>query len=95
MKCIYSETRSLGALRAPTFSWRPFGPLDLVLRALWALRQFDPRRFVHDVCILGECFSDEYIHDAYVRDSCIHDAYTHDIFTHDACMHDAHICIYV
>ena len=27
-------TRSLGALRAPTSSWRPFGPLDFVLRAL-------------------------------------------------------------
>ena len=31
-------TRSLGALRAPTSSWRPFGPLDFVLRALQALR---------------------------------------------------------
>ena len=29
-----SYTRSLGALRAPTSSWRPFGPLDFVLRAL-------------------------------------------------------------
>ena len=27
----YSYTRSLGA---PTSSWRPFGPLDFVLRAL-------------------------------------------------------------
>ena len=26
--------RGLGALRAPTSSWRPFGPLDFVLRAL-------------------------------------------------------------
>ena len=41
------ETRSLGALRAPTSSWRPFGPafgslglLDFVLRAL---RPCDPR----------------------------------------------------
>ena len=34
----YIQTRSLGALRAPTSSWRPFGPLDLVLRALRALR---------------------------------------------------------
>ena len=32
------NTRSLGALRAPTSSWRPFGPLDFVLRALRALR---------------------------------------------------------
>ena len=30
----YFDTRSLGALRAPTSSWRPFGPLDFVLRAL-------------------------------------------------------------
>ena len=36
-------TRSLGALRAPTSSWRPFGPLDFVLRALRALRPCDPR----------------------------------------------------
>ena len=39
----YMETRSLGALRAPTSSWRPFGPLDFVLRALRALRPCDPR----------------------------------------------------
>ena len=31
-------TRSLGALWAPTWSWRPFGPLDFILRALRALR---------------------------------------------------------
>ena len=31
-----------GALRAPTSSWRPFGPLDFVLCALWALRPCDP-----------------------------------------------------
>ena len=42
--------RSLGALRAPTSSLRPFGPalgplglLDIVLRALRALRPCDPR----------------------------------------------------
>ena len=42
--------RSLGALRAPTSSLRPFGPalgpsglLDFVLRALRALRPCDPR----------------------------------------------------
>ena len=40
----YYLTRSLGALRAPTSSWRPFGPLDFVLRALWALRPCDPPR---------------------------------------------------
>ena len=37
-------TRSLGALRAPTSRWRPFGPLDFVLRALRALRPCDPRK---------------------------------------------------
>ena len=36
------NTRSLGALRAPTSSWRLFGPLDFVLRALRALRPCDP-----------------------------------------------------
>ena len=39
----YLCTRSLGARWAPTSSWRPFGPLDFVLRALRALRPFDPR----------------------------------------------------
>ena len=34
---IYS-TRSLGALQAPTSSWRSFGPLNFILRALRALR---------------------------------------------------------
>ena len=37
-KVHYKMTRSLGALRAPTSSWRPFGSLDFVLRALRALR---------------------------------------------------------
>ena len=43
-------TRSLGALRAPTSSWWPFGPafcpsgiFDFVLWALRALMPFDPR----------------------------------------------------
>ena len=40
---FYVYTRSLGALRAPTSSWGPFGPLDFVLRALRALRPCDPR----------------------------------------------------
>ena len=43
-------TRSLGALRAPTSSWRPFGPLDFVLRALRALRPCDPRNSDWIVC---------------------------------------------
>ena len=38
LSSILYSTRSLGALRAPTSSWRPFGPLDFVLRALRALR---------------------------------------------------------
>ena len=32
----YESTRSRGAFRAPTPSCRPIGPLDFVLRALWA-----------------------------------------------------------
>ena len=33
----YCQNRSLGTLRAPTSSWRPFGPLDFVLSALSAV----------------------------------------------------------
>ena len=40
---ILYYTRSLGALRASTSSWSPFGPLDFVLRALLALRPCSPR----------------------------------------------------
>ena len=36
------NTRILGALRVPTSSWMPFGPLDSVLRPLRALRPCDP-----------------------------------------------------
>ena len=43
-----NRTRSLGALRAPTSSQRPFGPLDFVLRALRALRPCDPRQGNHN-----------------------------------------------
>ena len=46
----YDMTRSLGALRAPASSWRPFGPLDFVLRALQALRLCDPRVVDWIVC---------------------------------------------
>ena len=49
-KIKYVQTRSLGALRAPTSRLRPFGPalgpsglLDNVLHALRALRPCDPR----------------------------------------------------
>ena len=45
-------TRSLGPLRGPTSSWRPFGPalgpsglLDFILHALRALRPCDPRPY--------------------------------------------------
>ena len=37
----YDDNRSLGALRAPTSSWRPFRPLDFVLRTFRALRPCD------------------------------------------------------
>ena len=47
---IMFVTRSLGPLRGPTSSWRPFGPafgpsglLDFVLHPLRALRPCDPR----------------------------------------------------
>ena len=43
-------TRSLGALWAPTSSWRPFGPLNFVLHALRALRPCDPRTSDWIVC---------------------------------------------
>ena len=52
----YTFTRSLGALRAPTSSLRPFGPalgpsglLDNVLHALRALRPCDP----HNSAMMG------------------------------------------
>ena len=35
-------TRSVGALRASNSSWRPFGPLNFILRALRAVRLVDP-----------------------------------------------------
>ena len=44
------NTRSQGVLRAPTSSWRPFGPLDFILRALRALRPYDPRHSDWIVC---------------------------------------------
>ena len=39
----YLNTRSRGALRALTSSWRPFGPVDFVPRAFRALRLCDLR----------------------------------------------------
>ena len=53
---LYDDTRSLGALWAPTSSLRSFGPafgpsglLDFVLRALRALRPCDPRNDASDL----------------------------------------------
>ena len=50
---VLCQYRSLGALRAPTSSWRPFGPLDFVLRALRALRPCDLRRWLDSVLAFG------------------------------------------
>ena len=47
---ILHTTRSLGALRAPTSNWRPFGPFDFTLCALQALRPCDPRHSDWIVC---------------------------------------------
>ena len=46
------DTRSLGALRAPTSRWRPFGPIDFVLRALRALRPVCGKIVLH-LLIIG------------------------------------------
>ena len=56
-KAFMRRTRSLGALRTTTPSWRPFGPLDFVLYALRALRLCDPRRCIPYTCI-HDCRSD-------------------------------------
>ena len=50
---ILFHTRSLGALRAPTSSWRPFGPLDFVLCALRAFRPCDPHVGLDSVLAFG------------------------------------------
>ena len=39
LKVVMMTNRSVGALWAPTSSWRPFGPLDVVLRALRPVRR--------------------------------------------------------
>ena len=64
----YVYTISLGALPAPTSSWRPFGPLNFVLHALRALRPCDPRINVHDAYIRYAC-----IYDASIHDTCMDD----------------------
>ena len=50
-----------------TSRWRPFGPFDFVLHALWPLRPCDPRRCMHDACVHGAC----------VHGACVHDASTY------------------
>ena len=42
----FYKTRNLGGPPGPTSKWKPFGPLDFVLRALRALRPCDPRKDV-------------------------------------------------
>ena len=56
----------------------PSGLLDIVLRALRALRPCDPRRCVHDACLHETC-----IHDACFHEACIHDAWRYDAWMHD------------
>ena len=63
-------TRSLGALQAPTSSWKPFGPLDFVLRALQALRPVRRARLrsglpffstlLYPVSLLIGCWDDQH-----------------------------------
>ena len=45
------SARSLGVIRAPTASWKPFGPLDFVLPGLRALRPCEPRRYYQDIIL--------------------------------------------
>ena len=47
-------------LRGPSSSWRPFGPLDFVLCALWALRPCDPGKV--DMC--DECMYNASVYEA-------------------------------
>ena len=51
---IYTYTRSLGALRAPTSSLGPSGLFDFVLYALRALRPCDPKSNAHaHMCVFA------------------------------------------
>ena len=102
---VISETRSLGALRAPTSRWRPFGPLDFVLRALRALRPCDPRKVDQHPPfppLRLWCMNLWYMNLWYLRPWCMypwcmypwckyHDAHIHEACIHDACIHDAYI----
>ena len=53
------EDQKSEAIQARISSWRPFGPLDFVLRALRALRPCDPRNNDWIVCqpLDGQCVS--------------------------------------
>ena len=52
------NTRSLGALRVPTSSWRPFGPLDFVLCALSDAQAVWPTpQWLDSVLACGWCVS--------------------------------------
>ena len=53
------ETRSLGALRAPTSSWRSFGPLDFVLCALRTLRPVRRARLKSGTVKIGHFFENK------------------------------------
>ena len=55
------QTRSLGALRALTSTWRPFGPLDC-------------DRVTNAKLTCDACICDASICDACINDGCIHDA---------------------
>ena len=96
------QTRSLGALRAPISSLRPFGPPWLRpsgAQTVWPMKMCP-------WCMYPWC--DACIHDACIHDTCIHDACIHDPWSWymhvwciylwpftldpDACMYDAYIC---
>ena len=63
----YVYTRSLGALKAPTSSWRPFGPLEFVLCALLALRAVRRARLRSGPVKIGHFFENG----AFFRKRCI------------------------
>ena len=82
----YTLTRSLrglGALRAPTSSWRPFGSFDFILRALWALRPCDPRTVDQHQHLLVHL----YVYDACIRTAVMHVSVMHESMMHEYMMH--------
>ena len=52
------STRSLGPLRAPTSSRRPFRQLDIVIRTLRALRPVRRARLRSCICLKMVCFGE-------------------------------------